>query len=305
MNEVEFKDRVPKHPGRIKLFPVEGQPDTFTMERADEPIEPGTPINKAALDGIMFNRLTGRYYELSVSNVETSLVSGITTNPLPTSGWVISSKINATNGQYRVDSSDSQGSTNANSADKATDGNSDTCWTADNSYGVSTDKWWSFHSETPIKVNKLKISLESSKQSGVVFKLQGRTEYGNSWKDISTNSLTFGGATGLKEYTIDVPGFYKGYRIFFPSMNYTNVNMYDFRVSNYDIATYINHFALTKGVPDVWVVGQRITVQVPSSISSGGIVENTLNGIKINTILQVSKRYELVYNGTTFDAKEV
>lgn len=305
MNELEFKDRVPTYPGRIKLSPVEGQPDTFVMERADEPIEPGTPINKAALDSIMLNRLTGRYYGLSVSSVETSLVNGITTNPLPTSGWVISSKINATNGQYRVDSSDSQGSTNANSADKATDGNSDTCWTADNSSGVSTDKWWSFHSETPIKVNKLKISLESSKQSGVAFKFQGRTEYGYSWKDISTKSLTFGGATGLKEYTIDVPDFYKGYRIYFPSMNYANVNMFDFRVSNYDIATYINHFALTKGVPDVWVVGQRITVQVPSSISSGGIVENTLNGIKVNTILLNGRKYELIYNGTAFDAKEV
>ena len=305
MIEKEFVDRVPTHPGRIKLTPVTGKPDLFDTERADEPRELGTPMNKAAFDSIIQSRLTGRYYELGVSNIETSLVSGITTNPLPTSGWIIASKTNATNGQYRVDTSDSQGSTNANSADKATDGNSDTCWTADNSYSLSTDKWWSFHSETPIKANKLKISLESSKQSGVVFILQGRTEYGYSWNDISTKSLTFGGATGLKEYTIDLPDFYKGYRIFFPSMNYTNVNMYDFRISNYDIATYKNHFTIENGVPDVWTAGQRIMVQVPSSISSGGIVENSLNGIKVNTILQVSKRYELVYNGSTFDAKEV
>lgn len=305
MIEKNFIDRVPTYPGRVKLIPVDGQPDTFTMERADEPMVEGTPLNKATLDGVTLSRLTGRYYELGVSSIETSLVSGITTNLLPTSGWIISSKTNATNGQYRVDSSDSQGSTNATSADKATDGNSDTCWTADNSSGVSTDKWWSFHSETPIKVNKLKISLESSKQSGVVFKFQGRTEYGYSWKDISTKSLTFGGATGLKEYTIDAPDFYKGYRIYFPSTNYANINMFDFRVSNYDIATYINHFAITEGVPNIWTVGQRITVQVPSTISTGGIVENTLNNIKINTILQVSKRYELVYNGSTFDAKEL
>ena len=294
MKEIYFKDRVPTYPGQIKLTPVDGKPDKFVMERADEPKELGTPMNKAAFDSIIQSRLTGRYYELSVSSVETSLVTGITTNPLPTSGWNITSKTNATKGEYRVDASDSLGSTNANSADKATDGNSDTCWTADNSYGVSTDKWWSFHSETPIKVNKLKISLESSKQSGVAFKFQGRTEYGYSWKDISTSSLTFGGATGLKEYTIDTPDFYKGYRIYFPSMNYANVNMFDFRISNYDVATYKNHFAITEGVPDVWTVGQRITVQVPSNISTGGIVENTLNGIKVNTILQVSKRYELV-----------
>ena len=157
MKEVEFKDRVPLHPGQIKLSPVDGKPDFFIMERADEPTILGTPMNKATFDSVTLSRLTGRYYELGVSSVETSLVSGITTNILPTSGWVIVSKTNATNGQYRVDSSDSLGSTNANSSDKATDGNSDTCWTADNSYSVSTDKWWSFHSETPIKVNKLKI----------------------------------------------------------------------------------------------------------------------------------------------------
>ncbi len=304
MKEIDFKDRVPTYPGRIKLTPVSGKPDTFEMERADEPMELGTPINKAVFDSITQSRLTGRFYELNVSSVETSLVTGIATNPLPTSGWNITSKINATKGEYRVDASDSQGSTNANSADKATDGNGDTCWTADNSYGVSTEKWWSFHSETAIRVNKLKISLETS-VSSLSFKIQGRKEYNSTWEDVNSKSFTFSDATGLKEYTIDTPDFYKDYRIYFPSTNYANINLFDFKISNYDIATYKNHFAITEGVPEIWTVGQRITVQVPSNISTGGIVENTLNGIKINTILQVSKRYELVYNGSTFDVKEV
>lgn len=49
---IEVKDRVPTYPGRVKLIPVQGQADTYDMVRADEPIEPGTPINKALFDSI-------------------------------------------------------------------------------------------------------------------------------------------------------------------------------------------------------------------------------------------------------------
>ncbi len=44
-----MKDRLPKHPGRVKLTPVAGAEDLFDMVRADEPEEAGTPINKQTL----------------------------------------------------------------------------------------------------------------------------------------------------------------------------------------------------------------------------------------------------------------
>lgn len=47
-----IKNRVPTYPGRVKLLPVAGQADTYTMTRADEPTEPGTAVNKALLDAI-------------------------------------------------------------------------------------------------------------------------------------------------------------------------------------------------------------------------------------------------------------
>lgn len=50
---IEVKDRIPTYPGRIKLIPVAGQANTYDMVRADEPIEPGTPINKALFDSII------------------------------------------------------------------------------------------------------------------------------------------------------------------------------------------------------------------------------------------------------------
>ncbi len=44
-----MKDRVPKYPGRVKLEPVEGQPNVFDVVRADEPVVDGTALNKANL----------------------------------------------------------------------------------------------------------------------------------------------------------------------------------------------------------------------------------------------------------------
>lgn len=49
---IDVKDRVPTYPGRVKLTPVSGQANTFDMVRADQPTEPGTPINRD-----LFNRI--------------------------------------------------------------------------------------------------------------------------------------------------------------------------------------------------------------------------------------------------------
>jgi hypothetical protein len=50
---IEVLDRVPTHPGRVKLIPVAGQANTYDMVRADEPIVEGTPLNKALFDSIV------------------------------------------------------------------------------------------------------------------------------------------------------------------------------------------------------------------------------------------------------------
>lgn len=45
-----MKDRVSANPGRFKLTPEDGSPAFYaTMERADNPIEEGTPLNKSTL----------------------------------------------------------------------------------------------------------------------------------------------------------------------------------------------------------------------------------------------------------------
>lgn len=44
-----MQDREPTYPGRVILTPVYGQANTYDMERADRPLQEGTPLNKASL----------------------------------------------------------------------------------------------------------------------------------------------------------------------------------------------------------------------------------------------------------------
>ena len=49
---IEVKDRLPTKPNRIRIVPENGAPFYATWERADEPIEEGTPVNKYLFDSI-------------------------------------------------------------------------------------------------------------------------------------------------------------------------------------------------------------------------------------------------------------
>lgn len=44
-----MQDRKPTYPGRVTLTPVYGLANTYDMERADQPTQQGTPLNKASL----------------------------------------------------------------------------------------------------------------------------------------------------------------------------------------------------------------------------------------------------------------
>ncbi len=44
-----MQDREPIYPGRVTMTPVSGEANTYDMERADKPLQLGTPLNKATL----------------------------------------------------------------------------------------------------------------------------------------------------------------------------------------------------------------------------------------------------------------
>lgn len=299
MIEVDFKDRLPKYPGRVKMTPVPGQMDVFEMVRMDEPTEPGTPLDKATFDSIIKSRLTGRYYQPTVKKETINSRNNVTANPIPNSGWIRQSLTSATNGEYTITAS---GSFSIDYAlERATDGNQKTQWTS-NEYLNGDGVWWQVKLPIPIVVTAIKANLEDLSGYGQTFSFQGSTN-GLGWTELTIGE--FSRLTGMTEYTFNNTKEYSYYRMYFEGYNEYNAIMIEFAISNYNVTTYKNSFSLLGNVPLLWTVGQRIMIQTPSNVTTAGILQNSLNGVSISTILQPSRKYELIYNGTGFDAKEV
>ena len=298
MKEVNFIDRVPSYPGRIILTPVPGKTNTYEMARADEPTEEGTPLDKATFNSIIHSRLTGRYYSPSLTRNVLSARTGVTANPLPQSGWANVTLTRATSGEYVITASSSLNS--SYTLERATDGSQSSGWTSAGHTGAG--QWWKVSLPIPIVVTAIKVNLEDLSGYGQTFSFQGSTD-GTTWKELTTG--TFNSLTGMVEYTFSNSTEYSHYRMYFTGYDEYSSTIVEFAISKYNVSTYNNAFTLSSGVPAEWSVGQRIMIQTPSNVITAGTISNSLNGKTINTILQASKRYELRYNGTAFDAKEV
>lgn len=85
-------DRVPTLPGRTKITKADGSTEYVTVERADEPTQAGTPLNKATL---FDSNAEARYAAATPSEAFNKAVQ-ILTATVPASGWSSS----MTNGWY-------------------------------------------------------------------------------------------------------------------------------------------------------------------------------------------------------------
>lgn len=296
MIEVKFKDRFsPKYPGRVTLTPVAGT-NKYIFERADEPEEVGTPLDKATFNSIIHSRLTGRYYATSVDRSPNTERTGLTVSPLPTSGWVFDADNTnrAVSGVYTVE----------------TDSNNGAAWEADGAFtsggwqsAGGDSAWIKIHHQTPIKVRNIRFEIETQYEGRFSkVDIQGSND-GEEWTTVGTpESIDFGATV---EYALGSPGEYMYYRLLFANTDSNRVTVKDLAYTLYDIPTYQNEFTIADGVPVEWTIGQRLMIVTPAVIDSIAVVNNTVNGVSVNTILQPSKRYELRYTGTAFVAKEV
>jgi hypothetical protein len=291
MIEKEILDRVPQNPGQITLEPVDGIENTFVMKRADNPKVEGTPINKATLDSIIYSRLTGRYYEPTVERTQTGALSGIKVNPIPESGWTNATEYGAKKGGYELITP------NPYSNDLSTnivDGNSATYWLSE----YITNPYIIVKFPDPIIITKLIANISLSNGDSATCIISGSND-NKTWTQL--HSFNFSSPVDTVR-TLKTPGEYMYYKL---SVNAEqNLNVYNFAVSEYSVKSYVNTFMVEK-FPEIWTKGQRATIEIPETASGVGVTENTLNGIKVNTILQAGKRYELTYNGTAFDTKEM
>lgn len=295
MKEINFKDRVPTTPGRVTLTPVPGSINTYTMERADNPTEEGTPLNKAVFNSIIHSRLTGRYYTPTVSRTLRTSRTGLTANPIPTSGWVYNADETnrATNGSFIVETSSNNGS----------------AWLADGAFtggGWQSSggdlAWVEIYHTQAIKVTKMRFAINLQYSGRLTsLEIQGSNN-GTSWTTLHTLSSV---STGAITYTLTSPGEYMYYRLYFTNSDSNRVTVSSWSYAEYDVNVYESAFTVSEGLPASWTTEQRVMIKTPATINSFAVLTNSLNGININTILQSAKRYELRYNGTAFDAKEV
>lgn len=279
MMEVNFKDRVPTHPGRIKLTPVQGQENTFDMVRADEPIEIGTPLDKATFDSIVKSRLTGRYYLPVVTEKTLSSQTGITANPIPLSSWVYQYGGTIGNsGSWQVESSSVIGA--GYNPGNIFDGSETSRWQS----ASETVSWVKISMGKHIKITKCRVNVEEhGKFSGL--QLQGSNN-GSDWE------VLIGLTPGNYEYTIPNPKEYTYYRLYFLASESVNTSVYEWQITEYDITTIQNDYIID-AFPTTITDHQRFTIVMPS-VNVTGVIKNTLNGRNIDLILQPNKRYELV-----------
>jgi hypothetical protein len=266
------------------------------MERADEPTETGTPLDKALFNSITQSRLTGRFYDTQVTRSRDSALTGLTVSPIPTSGWVYDTdnRLIARSGQFVV-KADSDQNTSANRVDDAFNSGG---W---QSVG-GTESWIEIYHTQPLKVYKMRFTIEMQAASRLTqFEIQASTN-GTTWQALGTySSVTTGTAV---EYTLSSVSDYNYYRLVFTSDSSNRITVKDLQYTLYDVSSYTNAYLIDK-MPVTWDRGQRLTIYTPLDVNTFAVTSNTLNGVKINTILQAYKRYELTYNGTAFDAKGV
>jgi len=295
--EKTFLDRVPTYPGRVKLAHVSG--DLYDMERADEPVVAGTPLDKAAFDSIVQSRLTGRYYMPTVTRTIKNSQTGLTANPVPTS-WTRVSDNNYVSGDYKITSSTRR--SGGGDVLNAFDGLNDTSWSS--SQNASTD-YVMVELPVPVTVKRIKMRCFVVDASGggsiSTVTVQGSND-GSNWTDLR---VVNGAQTEALEYDLTTTGAFEFYRLLISRTGTAIVGCGAFEFSLYDVATYSNEYALTAGVPNEWATYQKLTIQTPTNTAVIAVIENSLNGIPITTILQANRRYELRYANGLFWAKEV
>ena len=293
MIEKNIVDRVPTYAGRIKLTPVAGQTDVFDMVRADEPTEEGTPLDKATFDSIIHSRLTGRYYEPTITQTDESEVRGLTVSPVPSSGWVVSSSLSSISESWQI-------STNSATTPPhyAVNNVSNNGWQSGEGIAHSL----TITTGSPIKVIKMEIDCAAISQSISSMVIQGSTD-GDTWVNLKTVESPTSKTT---EYTLDAQGYYKYYRLYF-NMSYLTgeVIVRNWAFSQYDTKTYTNNYVITNGVPLEWTELQAITFRTPSTVSTFGVTSNTLNGYPINAILNPARLCRCIFSANTFIAMEV
>lgn len=296
MQEVNFKDRIPRNPGRVVLTPVAGAVNTFDIVRADDPTEKGTPLNKATFDSIIHSRLVGRYYHTTVTQIpgETNV---FTVNPVPTSGWLNATRQTANLNGYELYST--AASSQSEMITAAFDGNANTFWRGNS----TAESYIGFKLPTPLNVSKLRAKFSFTSGDTNTAKIQASNNW-TTWVDVSAPFTVGRGATN--EISLNTTEAFYYYRVLIDIYLETGTDCYFFEIAEYSVTSGGKNSFAVADVPTEFSLNQRLLIITPAtgSFSTVGVASNDLNGIALGTILQPNKLYELIYNGSRFNVME-
>lgn len=234
-----------------------------------------------------------KFYNAISATKKSSGTTSSTANVIPTT-WYKDSTGGYYNGGYKITASSERSPIN-----NAFDMNTATYWATAYS---GTNAWLQIELPQAITVKKFKFLIgESNTNGGYSVKLQGSNN-GSTYTDLKSFTDVY---TAETELTIDSPGSYKYYRLYFMGLGGGSALVYRFYFSDSVVPTYTAAFTLS-GIPSSFTTGQRVLVETSSSYDVSGVTANTFAGKTVDTILQAGKRYELVYNSAgTWNAKGV
>lgn len=307
MSVLDIKDRIPTNvlsneAVRYGVYDEEGELLRYEyMKREDEPIEEGTPINKVLLDNFQGDLYTrDRYNSTQVNKEDTNYIHSLA---LPLSLYEKGKAVNIECGRIVDDSNNiieiqhtdnifaqdwqSSGSSfittdgfklyamnGAGDSSNAVDEDENTYW--ESAYGLATYVYVSV--PEAIKITKMKIKDGYSSSSGLrTVKIQGSND-GETWEELYSSTSV---RSTLTEISLTDVGYYTYYRIYYNFSSQRYAYLYEWQVAEYYTISDETQYIETFDNPYINI--------------------NNLGNKLINGTINYGKKYELVYNGESWD----
>ena len=295
--------------------------DDVQIEMKTPVVQNPTPLNRAVVGNIQGDLYTqDRFNSLEIKQriLEVDYITDIvvretkhTGNCIPQSGWV-----SKTEGQYYVYTSngwqisDNNIGTQTNNAAMAFDGDTTTKFNAKNSTTLCTV---TIDCPYPIKITKMKTFLGTGKaqdfESGLI-----RGYKDGAWVTLYNYGTTY--QTSLSEITITNPDYYDKYQVYISTDQLGWAYMAEVQVSEYYTAVFgVRDYYTNLNLPlTSYEKNKKISIEMSNKILDGGnegeYIEtvsnpylniNTLGEKKINGEIRHGQKYELIYNGESWD----
>lgn len=305
---IDVKDRVPSQVlsnGAIRYeeFDTNGNSLGYKyIKRADEPIEPGTPINKALfdkIDGLLKKELgeRSRIDRYNAPIVSDDIGEVLNYDNLFSGEWTGGTgggSADAYKGSMRVIPEYSA----YDSAGHIKNIFNSSGWQSRESY-----KKREFYIDMSESVEILKFKLSRSCSSFVSFIINGSNSIGN-WINLYSSTENTSGLDEIVEITLQNTAKYRYYE-FIINVSSTRATVMIANLQVVSSKQSANKLLLSNDISN-YFNGQRFLIQTPTLNYDRAMLNvNGLGDISIKEKLDSNTKYELVYNDSSFNAYSV